>query len=219
MWCEVWKNTPLFFERKVEMKPKYFLFDIGNVLVDFNFQILLDRIAEDSGRPVEPHSERDWERYDAVERGAISDQEFVDYLNDVKGLSWTVEKYTAVWCEMFSVNPEGRRLYLEALERKLPVYTLSNIAKHHVDAIERIEPGFLKDATGLFFSYQMGTRKPETAIYEKALKTLGVDGEQCFFIDDMAENVAAAREAGIHAHHFVSENHEQVRSEVQQFFG
>lgn len=198
---------------------KYFLFDIGNVLVNFDFQVLMDRIAADSGRPVEPQTEKDLEMYDAVEKGWISDQEFVDYLNEAKGLTWSVEDYTGVWCEMFSVNSAGRRLFEEALERGLSVYTLSNIAGHHMDAIEINEPGFFDGATGLFLSYQMGVRKPDPEIYRKALEKLGAEGRQCFFIDDRPENIEAAQAAGIHAHQFLPETHEPVRSAAQAFFG
>ena len=36
------------------MQKKRFIFDIGNVLVDFDFQVLLQQIADDSGTPAKP---------------------------------------------------------------------------------------------------------------------------------------------------------------------
>ena len=201
------------------MTQKYVLFDIGNVLVNFDFQLLMDRIGADSGRPSTPYSERDWEMYDAVERGKISDEAFVDYLNEANELDWSVESYIDVWRVMFSVNPVGRGLYLDAIKRGLPVYTLSNIAAHHMVAIERNEPGFFAEATGLFLSYQMGARKPETEIYSQVLQSLGANGEQCFFLDDRLENVEAARSAGINAYHFIPENHAAVHDAARLFFG
>ncbi len=197
---------------------RFFLFDIGNVLVDFDFQFLTDRIAADSGRSPEAPSARDTAMHEAVEKGEISDAEFVAYLNEAKGLSWSIEEYIGVWCDMFSVNPAGRRLFVEALERNLPVYTLSNIAGHHMDAIERNEPGFFEGAAGLFLSYRLGVRKPDPAIYQKALDALGAEGAQCFFIDDRPENVAAAREAGIHAQLFVPEHYDAARAAAERFF-
>lgn len=201
------------------MHKKYFLFDIGNVLVDFNFQILLEQIAADSGTPVEPPTERDLEMHHAVEEGVISDQAFVDYLNEAKGLSWTVDTLIRVWQKMFTVNQTGRKLFLNSIARGLPVYTLSNIAKHHIDAIECNWPGFFDGATGLFLSYQMGCRKPDPAIYFQVLEKLGAEGRQCLFIDDREDNIEAARAAGIHAHRFISENHANVHDEVLKFFG
>ena len=201
------------------MQKKYFIFDIGNVLVDFDFPILLRQIAEDSGLPVEPPTERDLEMHHAVEEGVISDQEFVDYLNEAKGLVWTVDTLIGVWQKMFTVNPTGCGLFRDAIARGLPVYTLSNIAEHHVEAIERNWPGFFDGATGLFLSYEIGTRKPDPQIYRHLLENLGIKGEQCLFLDDRADNVEAACAAGIHAHQFIPENHPAIRKAVDAFFG
>ncbi len=201
------------------MQKKYFIFDIGNVLVDFDFKKLLCQIAEDSGLPVEPPTERDLEMHHAVEEGVISDQEFVDYLNEAKGLAWTVDTLIGVWQKMFTVNPAGRKLFLDSIARGLPVYTLSNIAEHHIEAIERNWPGFFDGATGLFLSYEIGVRKPDAKIYSHLLENLGIEGKQCLFLDDRADNVEAACAAGIQAHQFIPENHEAICNEVETFFG
>ena len=200
------------------MNKKYFIFDIGNVLVDFDFQVLLKQIAADSGTPVEQPTERDLEMHHAVEEGVISDQEFVDFLNQSKGLSWTVDTLIGVWQKMFTVNPTGYGMFREAIARGLPVYTLSNIAEHHIDAIERNWPGFFDGATGLFLSYQVGARKPNAEIYRRMLDDLGVKGEQCLFLDDLERNIEAARAAGIQAHQFIPANHAAIRKAVRGFF-
>ncbi len=208
---------PLHFP--ASMNKKYFIFDIGNVLVNFDFQILLQQIAADSGAPVKQPTERDLEMHHAVEEGVISDQDFVDYLNAAEGLSWTVETLIGVWQKMFTVNQTGYGLFKEAIARGLPVYTLSNIAEHHIEAIERNWPGFLDGATGLFLSYQVGARKPNAEIYRHMLENLGVQGEQCLFLDDLERNVDAARAAGIHALQFIPENHAAIHKAVGEFFG
>ena len=200
------------------MNKKYFIFDIGNVLVDFDFQVLLKQIAADSGTPVEQPTERDLEMHHAVEEGVISDQEFVDFLNKSKGLSWTVDTLIGVWQEMFTVNQTGYGMFREAIARGLPVYTLSNIAEHHIEAIERNWPGFFAGATGLFLSYQVGARKPNAEIYRCMLDDLGVKGEQCLFLDDLERNIEAARAAGIQAHQFIPANHAAIRKAVRGFF-
>jgi HAD superfamily hydrolase (TIGR01509 family) len=68
-------------------------------------------------------------------------------------------------------------------------------------------------------SYKMGVRKPDPRIYEMVLAELGVSGDQCFFIDDLADNIAEARRAGIQAHHFVPENYTAVEKAAHEFFG
>lgn len=197
---------------------KCFLFDIGHVLVDFDTEDFLREISRETGRPVEPLSEQDLEKIDAIEKGLISDTEFVEYLNGSRGLAWTVADLTAVWSRMFRINETGRGLFLEAIQAGVQVYTLSNIAGHHINAIESNWNGFFDGAAGMFLSYQIGTRKPDPLIYRHVLEALDTNAEQCFFIDDRSENIDSAREAGIHAHQFIPENHAAIQSAATAFF-
>ncbi|MCF7848271.1 MAG: HAD family phosphatase [Kiritimatiellales bacterium] len=197
---------------------KYFLFDIGKVLVNFDLQGLLQAIADGSGQPLMPQSERDLAMHAAVESGRISDEEFVQYLNGAKGLSWTVDDLTGIWSGMFSINETGYRLYNDALQSGVPACMFSNLAQHHVDAIEHNWPGFFTKAASLFFSYQLGLSKPDPAIYQRVLADLGTEADQCFFIDDRPENIEAAQAAGISAHRFIPENHIAIRKAAAEFF-
>jgi putative hydrolase of the HAD superfamily len=60
-------------------------------------------------------------------------------------------------------------------------------------------------------SCYLGVRKPDLAIYQRALDILGRPADRILFIDDRAENVAGAVQAGMKAIHF--KNEEQLRSE------
>ncbi len=44
----------------------------------------------------------------------------------------------------------------------------------------------------------VGTRKPEPEIYSLTLEHLGLPADVCAFVDDLAVNVEAARDAGMH---------------------
>ena len=48
----------------------------------------------------------------------------------------------------------------------------------------------------------VGLAKPDPAIYHLAAERIGLPEPACFFIDDLAENVEAARSVGMQAHHF-----------------
>lgn len=198
---------------------KYFLFDIGNVLTNFDFDRLLAIYSEHSGRPLAPQSEQDDVMYDQVEKGLLNEEDYVAYLNEAKGLAWTPDQLHETWQEIFSLNETGNRLFDKARASEVGVYTLSNIADYHVRAIENNWRGFFDGVTGRFMSYKMGVRKPDPRIYEMALETLGVPGGQCFFIDDLADNVAAAREFGIDAHQFVPSTYAEVEQRAHAFFG
>lgn len=196
---------------------KYFLFDIGHVLVNFDFQELYRVHSDHSGRPMAPFSARDLEMRDAVERGIISDEEWVDYLNESKGLSWSVDELVSIWAGLFSINETGYGLFKSAVESDVAVYTLSNLAPHHMKALQRNWADLFDGTDGLFLSYQIGVRKPSPEIFHHVLEQLGAKGEQCFFIDDMLENIEAARAVGINAHHFIPENHAAVLTAAAEF--
>lgn len=197
---------------------KYFLFDIGNVLLDFEFGKLLQALADGAGQPARPFSDRDVEMHDAVETGDLSDEKWVEYLNETRGISWTVDDLVGVWSGIFSINETGQGLFRDAVAAGVPVHILSNIGGHHVDAIKSNWSGFFDGAAGLFLSYEIGLRKPDPAIYHHVLDHLGAEASQCFFIDDRPENIEAACEAGINAHHFIPENHAAIRHEAADFF-
>ena len=194
---------------------KIFLFDIGNVLVNYDLNTLYAKLSADAG--VSELSPQDWKMHDAAERGEISDAQYVDYLNKTYRMNWSVETLIQIWQDTFRIQETGRALFLKAIERGIPVYTLSNIADHHIAAIERNWPGFFDGATGLFYSYKVGARKPDQEIYRRALNALQTPAEQCFFIDDLADNVAAARAAGINAVQFVPENFAEIKTVFRSF--
>jgi putative hydrolase of the HAD superfamily len=63
----------------------------------------------------------------------------------------------------------------------------------------------------------VGTRKPEPRIYEIALERLGVSASEVLFVDDIDVNCDAARELGIHAIQFKS--NEQAIADIEAALG
>ena len=59
----------------------------------------------------------------------------------------------------------------------------------------------------------MRAAKPEAKIYREAIARAQCDPGQCFFIDDLAVNVEAARAHGMDAVQFVSQ--EQLEQELR----
>ncbi len=64
-------------------------------------------------------------------------------------------------------------------------------------------------------SCYLGLRKPELAIYRRAVDIVGGAPERILFIDDRAENAAAARKAGMTAIRF--EGAEALRRQLEEF--
>lgn len=58
---------------------------------------------------------------------------------------------------------------------------------------------FLAHFDHVFFSNELGVRKPDPRFYERIIEEMGVDASECLFVDDKEKNVEGARAAGMHA--------------------
>lgn len=82
------------------------------------------------------------------------------------------------------------------------LYFLSNMPAPYVDALLP-RHDFLREFAAGVFSSQVCLIKPEAAIYAHALKAFGIEAGDTLFIDDVAANAQAARDAGWQALHFI----------------
>ena len=110
-----------------------------------------------------------------------------------------------VWNLMLGDIPVAKLQRLEALRSAgYRVVMLSNTNSGHWPCIEQRFvraggklPSECFDA--LYLSYLMHRRKPEPEIFLSLLESEGVGAAGCLFLDDSAENCAAARALGIDA--------------------
>ena len=198
---------------------KHYIFDLGNVLVDFDVNVVLDHLL-DAGGPVEGLNGlklQDSARVREVETGKITDDEYLAHICAATGFELTMEQLIGAWQKAFHLNPAGNELFHELREQGHAVHFLSNIAWHNVEAVRRNWPDFFERGTENFFSYELGFHKPDERIYRTALEHLGAKPEECFFLDDRLENVEGARAVGIDAHLFSVENLPAVRAALSRF--
>jgi putative hydrolase of the HAD superfamily len=84
----------------------------------------------------------------------------------------------------------------------LPLALLSNAPGELAEAISALPVAAYFGH--LLFSCQLKLAKPDPECYTRALATLGASAEEVIFIDDRAENVAAAAALGLRSVHFTS---------------
>ena len=172
-----------------------FIFDIGNVLLPFDFTIALRRLREKSDvdslvRAMEPVKF-------AYESGAIGRAEFLERMRAVLQYTGTEAEFVAAWEDIFTENRAMLEL-VRALHRHYPLYLLSNTSDLHMDYVTRKYPvfGLFKDGV---YSYRAKCFKPDRRIYEIALQQFGIAAGETLFIDDLQPNIDAARALGFHA--------------------
>lgn len=96
---------------------------------------------------------------------------------------------------------EGMEGVLAALKaRGYTMHALSNYPVWYRWIEERL--GLSRYLSWSFVSCQLGLRKPDRAIFEAAVRALGLSPRECLFIDDRAANCDAARAVGMYALEF-----------------
>lgn len=198
---------------------RHFIFDLGNVLVDFDVNDVLASVMDSAGVSSPPQGVRlqDTAKVIEVETGKISDAEYLAGICTVTGWALTMDNLIDAWRHAFRLNPVGTALFRELKDEGYPVHILSNLAWHNMEAVRRNWSDFFDHAHENFFSYELGFHKPDKRIYQAVLDSLGVEAGNCCFLDDRIENVEGARSIGMNAEVFSSGDIAAVRESVDWF--
>ena len=195
-------------------QPTAFLFDIGNVLLRFDFHLALRALAaqSDASDPVEVLSRIELVKF-ALEDGQIDRAGFVRGVFDVLRYRGTEAEFIAAWEDIFAPN-EPMLALVEQLHERLPLYLLSNTSDIHVDYIFRRYPVFQR-FSGAVYSYKVKASKPDPVIYRIACEQLGIEPTATFFIDDLLPNIETARALGFRTHHYHHDRHDELLAEMR----
>jgi len=185
----------------------WLIFDFGNVLIEIDparsiqaFQAL--------GAPADLNLEADF--FHDFETGAIRATEFRKSLRGQ--LKWAASESSIdrAWNELLLEVPPRTIAKLHQLRAKgYTLALLSNTNPIHIDEVRRrLGPfgygEFARCFERIFYSYEMGLRKPDPAIYAAVDRELGIASPaEVLFVDDNAANIASAAAYGWRTLHFV----------------
>ncbi len=193
---------------------KTVIFDLGRVIVPFDFQRGYQAMASRFGIAAEdiPLKLRPTGIVQQYESGSLETPAFVDRMGALLGISTSPEEFAGLWSVIF----EPRTLIPDSLPESLRangyrVLLLSNTNDLHFRFIQDNYP-ILRHFDDLVLSYQVGATKPAPAIYAAAIEKAGCDPGECFFTDDIEEYVEGAKKAGIDAVQF--KEYEQLCEEL-----
>jgi len=183
------------------MTVKALIFDLGNVVIDIDFERIFKKWSYYSGVPVEKMQvafQVD-AAYEQHERGEIEGIEYHQHLEQTLEMKLSYEQFCEGWNEIMVAPINETVLLLESLRGRVPLYALSNANTLHKHYWEKTYPKELSHFEQVFVSSDMGSRKPEPAIYLQALEFIGIEPENIIFFDDLAVNVEAATALGLTA--------------------
>ena len=191
-------------------KIKNIIFDLGDVILNIDVPVASLSFAQLSGKEqheiVSLFKEKDIFRQ--FETGKLDEKGFRDYIRELLVFpDWTDEMIDVAWNSLLLDLPPERVELLKKLRENYRLFLLSNTSSIHITQVNKI----LEAATGIeklddlfdkvYYSYDMGLMKPDPAIYLQVLKEQGLEAEETLFLDDNADNIAAASKLGIDTIH------------------
>ncbi len=195
---------------------KAVLFDLGHVLIDFDHM----RAAESLSCFTDKSAQEifnlffDSELTALFEEGKISPREFFAEVRRMLNLDISFHQFVPAWNEIFFFSEKNFGVYQLAskIKNTYKFGVLSNINILHLEYIKRTFS--LLGTFTIIASNELGLRKPDPAVYQKALAILGEPAEKVFYTDDKAELVVSASQLGMRS--FIFKDVEGLKKDLLQ---
>jgi len=178
-------------------QPEVVVFDLGKVLVDFDWTIAARSIcARSRMSPAEIH---DFLLGTPLlfdyETGLVTTSEFFARVREATGFRDGFEEFSAAFADIFSPITPMIELHGELRRRRVPVFIFSNTNELAVNHIRRDYP-FFAEFDGHILSYEHQAMKPNAKLYEVVEQMTGRRGAAIIYLDDRAENIEAGAARG-----------------------
>jgi HAD superfamily hydrolase (TIGR01509 family) len=187
-------------------KLQLILFDMDNVLCRYDRSARIARLAELSGNTENEIHRRIWESgfERSGDEGTLSSSAYLQGFGRLIGYPLALEEWLDA--RRVSMKPDCAVLdVVRSLRDSAEVAVLTNNSELVADHIDVLFPE-LRSLFGqkIYASARFKTAKPDVACYRRCLSELRVGPEAVLFVDDLSENVAGAKQAGLHSHLFAS---------------
>ncbi len=191
-----------------------FIFDLGGVLIRHDNELLYDRLAACCADPsaARPQMENALGDED-IGTGRLSVEALHARLVEDHGFAQAYSDFLELWSSHFSAEPDMEP-FLQALAERYRVVIFSNTNAAHIDHIKE-KYAVLGHAHATYVSYELGLVKPYAEAFKKVLELEGRRPEECIFIDDRADNTAAAAALGIRTVTFTG--HAALKAAVAEY--
>lgn len=139
------------------------------------------------------------------EKGVITKNDFLFGLNKLVPNA-TQEELLEAWNAVLLDFPKYRLEFLQKLSQKYQLFLLSNTDSIHINHFkERYGNEFYNQFYNCFekvyFSFDLGMRKPDVMIYEFVIKENNLTPLKTLFVDDNFNNIESAKKTGLQVWH------------------
>jgi glucose-1-phosphatase len=175
------------------------IFDFGDVFINLEKQKSIDEFKK---LGLDGPNEELIAQNDLFEKGKISEMQFIEtFQKYIPNAS--LDEIVNAWNSIIGDFPLYRLEFLQLLSNKYRLFLLTNTDSIHISKFEhKVGMSFYSDFyqcfEKIYFSYEMGLRKPQPEIFTTILNKHDLSPKRTLFVDDKKQNTNAAQELGLH---------------------
>jgi putative hydrolase of the HAD superfamily len=194
------------------------LFDLGNVILPFNNYQIAEKLSRFSQRREFQDPQKIFSYLFDLEKGVINDfdrgrvspSDFFQSIKKYLNLSISFETFIPIWTDIFIENKEVSEI-IRSLKGRWRLGLLSNTDPLHFSYILS-KFSVISTFDKFILSHEVGFKKPDARIFQKAMEWASVEPQKILFIDDTKGHVDAALSLGMQGIHFISA--QQLKKEL-----
>ena len=186
---------------------KAIILDLGGVILNINYQKTINEF-ENIGikRASSLYSKQTQNNlFDQIETGAISENEFLNGIQNLAGKT-THNEIRKAWNSMILNLPDSRVKSIQKVKPKFKIFLLSNTNSIHIAEFKRKIGDleyykFYNLFEKIYYSHEIGHRKPNKKAFQIILNENNLIANEVLFIDDSYQHIKAAKSLSINTHH------------------
>ena len=197
------------------MKIEALIFDIGNVVIPFDWQSAEGQLRIRCENGKRSAREEVSGLMNQFELGEIPQKVFVPAAARAIGFRGDEQEFIAILNSIFFPNPPMERS-IQQLAVRFPLYLLSNTSELHLAYLQRNFKVLRHFSDGVY-SFHAKCAKPDRKIFQVAVKQFDVAPESTVYIDDLEANVRSALDLGFHAIRYEWKEHLEFERRLAEF--
>lgn len=175
------------------------IFDFGDVFINLEKEASIEEFKK---LGISAPNEYLIAQNDLFEKGLISELQFIEsFQKYIPNAS--LEEIRKAWNLLIGEFPLYRLEFLQMLSSKYRLFLLTNTDSTHISHFEHktgmsFYTDFYHCFEKVYYSYEMGMRKPQPEIFTAILKKHDLSPKRTLFVDDKKDNTDVAESLGLH---------------------
>lgn len=175
------------------------IFDFGDIFINLEKEAQIEAFKK---LGLDGPNEELIEMNDKFEKGEVSELEFIEsFYKFIPNAS--IEEIRTAWNTIIGDFPLYRLEFLQLLSHKYKLFLLTNTDEIHISRFEHMAgisffSDFYQCFEKVFYSYEMGMRKPDPAIFTSIINKYDLSPKRTLFVDDKKVNTDAAESLGLY---------------------